>query len=168
MPRLFRQRGWFRMFVIEPIRLPVPGIEELRREAREEGYNFLETLVEEWASGANRFDGPGELLYGAIGDGLVVAVGGLNRDPFAGRDEVGRVRRVYVRPGWRNRGIGEALVNRLVEHARQSFREVRLRAENEHAARLYERLGFSRCDDPHATHSLAFDALSGGGRVVKA
>jgi len=145
------------MFVIKQIRLPVPGIEELRREAREEGYNFLETLVEEWARGANCFDGPGEILCGAFDEGPLVAVGGLNRDPFAGRDEVGRVRRVYVRPGWRNRGIGEALVKRLVEHARQSFRVVRLRAENARAALLYERMGFSRCDDPDATHLLAFD-----------
>jgi GNAT superfamily N-acetyltransferase len=146
------------MIVIQDIRLPVPGIEDLRREAREEGYNFLETLVEEWASGGNRFDGQGELLCGVTHEGLVVGVGGLNLDPFIAEPDVGRIRRVYVRPGWRNRGIGEALVTHLVEHARRNFCLVRLRAESIRAGRLYERIGFSPCNDPHATHTLRLDA----------
>ena len=145
------------MSAIEQIRLPLPGIEELRREAHEEGFQFLETLFEEWVSGVNRFNAPGEVLCGAMEAGLVVAVGGLNCDPFAGRPDVGRIRRVYVRPGWRGLGIGQALVEALIEHARGSFRVVRLRAENSGAARLYERLGFSRCQDPDATHVLALE-----------
>jgi len=34
------------MIAIQQIRLPVPGIEDLRREAAQEGYRFLETLAE--------------------------------------------------------------------------------------------------------------------------
>jgi hypothetical protein len=33
---------------------------------------------------------------------------------------------------------------------------VRLRAENDDAARLYERIGFSLLDSPDATHLLKF------------
>ena len=44
---------------IQKIELPVPGIERLVAEAREEGYDFIETLVDEWASVENRFDAPG-------------------------------------------------------------------------------------------------------------
>jgi GNAT superfamily N-acetyltransferase len=145
------------MIPIQRVVLPVPGIERLLVEAREEGYDFIETLVEEWASAENRFDAPGEILCGHLEEGLLVAVGGLNRDPFAGRPDMGRLRRVYVRPAWRNKGIGRALVTALVDQARTHFRCVRLRAENADAARLYERLGFSPVQNPDATHILLFD-----------
>jgi GNAT superfamily N-acetyltransferase len=87
---------------------------------------------------------------------LVTAVGGLNCDPFAGRPDMGRIRKVYVRPGFRGRGIGGALVTHLVAEARKHFGCVRLRAENAKAARLYERLGFVPVDSPDATHLLQF------------
>jgi GNAT superfamily N-acetyltransferase len=145
------------MIPIQRVVLPVPGIERLLVEAREEGYDFIETLVEEWASAENRFDAPGEILCGHLEEGLLVAVGGLNLDPFAGRPDMARLRRVYVRPAWRNKGIGRALVTALVDQARTHFRCVRLRAENADAARLYERLGFSPVQNPDATHILLFD-----------
>src|ERR1700721_344949 len=100
---------------IQKIELPVPGMERLLAEAREEGYDFVETLVEDWASAENRFDAPGEVLCGHLENGLLVAVGGLNCDPFAGRPDMGRLRRVYVRPAWRNKGIGRALMTALID-----------------------------------------------------
>jgi GNAT superfamily N-acetyltransferase len=140
---------------IEKIALPVAGIELLHAEAIKEGYAFLETLLSEWESGENRYNRPGETLLGCFEQDELVAVGGLNVDPFLGLPEVGRVRRVYVRAAWRNRGVGRLLVNALVEEARGSFRLVRLRAENADAARLYERLGFEAIQDENATHQMA-------------
>jgi GNAT superfamily N-acetyltransferase len=145
------------MIPIRKIVLPAPGVEFLRSEAEDEGYDFVETLVEEWASGANRFDAPGEALCGHLDQGLLVAVGGLNCDPFAGRPEMGRIRRVYVRPAWRNRGIGRALVTALVDEARTHFTCVRLRAENAGAARLYQSMGFVPIESPDASHLLVFE-----------
>ena len=145
------------MILIQRIALPVPGMEHLQSEARAEGYDFIETLVEEWASAKNRFDAPGEILCGHLDQGLLAAVGGLNCDPFAGRPDMGRIRKVYVRPAWRNRGVGRALVTNLVEEARKSFRCVRLRAENASAAILYERIGFAPIANPDATHILLFN-----------
>jgi GNAT superfamily N-acetyltransferase len=145
------------MIAIQKIALPVPGMESLQVEARAEGYDFIETLVEEWARAENRFGAPGEALCGHFYQGLLVAVGGLNCDPFAGCADVGRIRRVYVRAAWRNKGIGRALVTALIEQARTHFRCVRLRAENADAARLYERIGFASITDPDATHILTFD-----------
>jgi GNAT superfamily N-acetyltransferase len=136
------------------IGLPITGLDELRAEARAEGYNFIERLANEWQSRMNRFDAPGEMLCGHLENGLLVATGGLNRDPFAGRAEVGRIRRVYVRPAWRGKGIGTALLSVLIEEARRNFSCVRLRAENPGAARLYERLGFESIADANATHIL--------------
>jgi GNAT superfamily N-acetyltransferase len=145
------------MMKIRPISLPVAGMDELQLEARNEGYDFLDRLVEDWLSGENRFDGPGELFCGCFEEDALVGVGGLNCDPFLDDPGVGRLRRVYVRQAWRNRGIGEALVRSLLTSARASFRSVRLRAENANAARLYERIGFTSIDDPHATHILVFE-----------
>jgi GNAT superfamily N-acetyltransferase len=145
------------MIAIRKIELPIPGLERLQQEACDEGYDFIETLVEEWASGANRFDAPGEALCGHLDQGLLVAVGGLTRDPFAGRPDMGRIRRVYVRAAWRNRGIGRVLVAALVDRARSHFSCVRLRAENTLAARLYESMGFVPIESPDASHMLSFD-----------
>jgi GNAT superfamily N-acetyltransferase len=141
------------------IRLPIAGLDELQAEARAEGYNFIERLVNEWQSGINRFDAPGEMLCGHLENGLLVAAGGLNRDPFAGRAEIGRIRRVYVRPAWRGKGIGAALMGALIKEARQNFVCVRLRAENPSAARLYEQLGFEPIADANATHILTFNTI---------
>ncbi len=148
------------MIAIQKIELPAPGMEYLQAEAHAEDYDFIETLVEEWARAQNRFDAPGEILCGHFDQGLLVAVGGLNCDPFAGRPDLGRIRRVYVRPAWRDKGIGTALVTALIEKARTHFRCVRLRAENANAARLYERIGFAPIASPDATHILLFNQIS--------
>jgi GNAT superfamily N-acetyltransferase len=145
---------------IRKIELPISGLERLQSEAREEGYNFIDTLVEQWANAENRFDAPGEALCGHLDQGLLVAVGGLNVDPFAGRPDMGRIRRVYVRHDWRNQGIGRALVRALVDSARNHFTCVRLRAVNTGAARLYERLGFAPISRPTATHMLVFNGTT--------
>ncbi len=129
----------------------------MQAEARKEGYKFLETLVNEWFSGENRFDAAGEILCGHLDRGVLVAVGGLNRDPFLADPKVGRIRRVYVRQAWRNQGIGGALLDTLLDVARQNFSSVRLRSENSRAARLYERKGFTSIASTTATHILRFD-----------
>jgi GNAT superfamily N-acetyltransferase len=142
------------MGVIKALTPTTPEIEPLIAEAAGEGYQFLDRLLSEWESGANRFDQPGEMLCGYWEDGVLVAVGGLNRDPFAGEPSAGRIRRIYVRPARRNCGVGAALVQHLVENARKTFRLLYLRSESADAARLYERLGFRPCTLPFATHVL--------------
>jgi GNAT superfamily N-acetyltransferase len=145
------------MILIQKIELPIAGLEELHSEAKSDGYDFIDTLVDEWASGVNRFEAPGEVLCGHLNHGHLVAVGGLTIDPFTAEPGTGRIRRVYVCSAWRNKGVGGALVSTLIAEARNSFRCVRLRAENESAARLYERLGFTPIDNPGATHTLSFE-----------
>jgi GNAT superfamily N-acetyltransferase len=136
------------------IALPIAGIDELQAEARAEGIDFIDTLVAQWASGEVRFDAPGEILCGCLDAGRLIAIGGLNLDPFASRPDTGRIRRIYVLRAWRNHGLGRLLVAHLVDVARLRFHYVRLRAINQDAARLYERLGFRPLDDPNSTHIL--------------
>jgi GNAT superfamily N-acetyltransferase len=133
-----------------------PGIEALRSEAAGQGFLFVDRLVSGWASGANRFCRPGECFLGACADGHLVAVGGLNIDPYLMRTDVGRIRHVYVLDGWRRTGIGQALMDRLLSEARGYFGEVRLRVAADSTAGFYLRCGFSPANDATASHALKF------------
>lgn len=107
-----------------------------------EGFHFLTRLAAEWDAGVGRFDGTGELLLGAYKDTQLVAVGGLTWDPFSASADVGRLRRVYVLPTARKRGIGTQLVRALELAASGHFKELVLRTDTAAAARFYEALGY--------------------------
>ncbi|MFC0409667.1 GNAT family N-acetyltransferase [Roseomonas elaeocarpi] len=127
------------------------GLGVLRAEAAAEGFRFVERLV---AAGAAGFGGPGELLLGAfLGDELV-AIGGLNRDPYVGDPGTARLRHLYVRPGFRRRGIASAIVQQLLGEAGENVRLVRLRTDTAAGAAFYRRHGFTPVRDAQATHVL--------------
>jgi len=142
------------MSSIRAITVGAPGFEQLRREAAAEDFEFIERTVREWESGDNRFDRPGEGFFGVFEGDELVAVAGLNRDPFVDDSGVGRIRRVYVRAAWRGRGIATELVASLIEKSRAHFHRVRLHAISPDAARIYERLGFVPCSEDGVTHDL--------------
>lgn len=119
-----------------------------------EGYDFVERLVRDWEAGSNRFDRSGEILLQVRGDGGLVAVGGLNVDPYLDDPTVGRIRHVYVLPSARRSGVGSLLVRTLVWHARGRFSRVRLRVGTPRGGPFYEALGFSPIDEPNATHEV--------------
>ena len=67
-----------------------------------EGWQMLGRLMDEWRSGANRYEQPGESLWAWFdANGQAIAVGGLNVEPAPGRPGTGRMRRFYVHPAWR-------------------------------------------------------------------
>ena len=127
--------------------LPAGLLDPLVADSERAGVRFVRRLVEEWASGRNRFDRPGEALFAARLDGQVVGVCGLNVDPYTATPRVGRVRHLYVLSAYRRLGAGQRLVAEVVAVARSRFDTLRLRTENEAAARLYERMGFERRPD---------------------
>ena len=137
---------------------PTDRLATLVAESERQGFRFVRRLVEEWESGANRFDRPGEALFVArVGDD-VVGVCGLNVDPYAGDPKIGRVRHLYVLVPHRRSGIGEQLVADVLEAARGRFERLRVRTTNAIAARLYERLGFRRTAAARdRTHELDVD-----------
>ena len=60
----------------------------------------------------------------------------------------GEIKRLYVRPEWRHRGVADELMDRLEADARnQGFGVVRLETGSRLAAavQLYERRGYRRC-----------------------
>jgi ribosomal protein S18 acetylase RimI-like enzyme len=121
---------------------PAESLGALVTESRRLGLDFLERLVREWDSGANRFDRPGEVLFVARAGGEIIGVCGLNVDPYAADPAVGRVRHLYVLVPYRRVGVGEQLVADVIEAARGHFARLHLRTTNPAAARLYERIGF--------------------------
>jgi ribosomal protein S18 acetylase RimI-like enzyme len=122
--------------------LPPDGFDPLIVDSERAGLGFVRRLADEWGRGANRFDRPGEALFAAWVGGRTVGVCGLNVDPYAGEESIGRVRHLYVLSGYRRLGIGQRLVVEVIEAARGRFARLHLRTTNPMAARLYARLGF--------------------------
>ena len=54
----------------------------LEKEAIGEGFRFLTRLINEWHSGANRFDAPGECLMAAYLNQQLIGIGGLQLIPM--------------------------------------------------------------------------------------
>lgn len=121
---------------------PADSLGHLVAESRRLGLDFLDRLVREWESGANRFDRPGEVLFVARSGSQIIGVCGLCLDPYVGDPAVGRVRHLYVLVPYRRVGVGEQLVADVIEAARGHFGRLHLRTTNPEAARLYERMGF--------------------------
>ena len=64
-------------------------------------------------------------------------------------DDTAEIRRMYVVPSARGRGVGRAILDRLLDEARAlGYRRIRLETGNRQleAMRLYERAGFRRGD----------------------
>lgn len=89
------------------------GLATLRADARADGHAMLDTLAREWDSGANRFDQPGEALYAAYDGDVLVGIGGLTQEPTI-RGAL-RMRRFYVRVGYRRAGVARALAAALLD-----------------------------------------------------
>jgi N-acetylglutamate synthase-like GNAT family acetyltransferase len=134
---------------------PEARMAPLVEESVAEGFRHLLRLRDDWRTGANRFEEPGEGLWIVDRGERVVAVCGLNRDPFAGNPDVARLRRLYVARSERGRGLGRRLVSCILAHAADTFGEVRLRAGSRAPEGFFLALGFERAEDlPEASHRL--------------
>jgi len=132
-----------------------PGIEALVSESEAAGLSLVRRLVDEWRDGSNRFDRPGEALFGAWFDERLAGVCGLNVDPYVGDERIGRVRHLYVLVEARRHGVARALMVETLAAARGHFPMLRLSTSNPAAARLYESLGFRPVTEPHCTHRFS-------------
>ncbi|HZC16027.1 MAG TPA: GNAT family N-acetyltransferase [Caulobacteraceae bacterium] len=85
-----------------------------------------------------------DILFGVYADGALSGCAGFAREPGAKEKHKGVMWGVYLRPALRGRGIGETMVVRLLEHARDHVALVRcsVTVENASAADLYRRRGF--------------------------
>src|SRR5687768_13015391 len=101
-------------FAVVPAQFVLPdGLALLADAAEIEGIRIVTTVVDRWRDGSERYDREGEALLAAVSDGEVVGIGGLSRCPHV--ENALRVRRFYVAPGWRRRGVARALASSLIE-----------------------------------------------------
>ena len=84
-------------------------------------------------------------MFGGFADGALLGVAGFAVPPLAKKRHKGLLWGVYVREAARGRGLGRALVVRVIEHARAHV--VQLHAAvvttNHPALSLYRTLGFT-------------------------
>jgi N-acetylglutamate synthase-like GNAT family acetyltransferase len=151
-PRSSTSRRTMSSIELRKMNLLGEAVTPLIVEAEAEGHRFMRRLEDEWNSGANRFQEAGEFLMSADRDGSLIAIGGLNRDPYSSIADVGRLRHVYVSAAWRRLGVGAMLVEYMIGRAAAVFSTLRLRTTSDEAAAFYERLGFQRIDEEAATH----------------
>lgn len=137
--------------VIEPVRgnLP-PDFPVLRAEAAGEGFGFMDRLLREWTSGDVRFDRPGEQLLVARHDGTIAGIGGVTADPFD--PSALRMRRFYVRAGFRRHGIARQLALTLLQGALATGRALNVNAGTEVAPGFWESMGFRPVEGLPHTH----------------
>jgi GNAT superfamily N-acetyltransferase len=142
----------FRLMRLSPQAI---GFYALLEESRRGRFRMLNRLREEWENGINRFDRPGEILFGAFDGDYLVGVGGRNIDPFEADPKIGRIRHVYVAENLRRLGIGRQLMEHILSDAGLYFSRINVRAPTT-AFGFYERLGFVRADGIETvTHHFA-------------
>lgn len=126
-------------------------IRSLQAQALAEGFRFLTRLICEWEDRSNRFEQSGECLLGVFCHGQLIGIGGISRDP-KGDPNIARLRRLYVTPAMRGRGIGKTLVEQLLKRAAAQFTTVRLSTDTLEGERFYLCCGFHAIKNVSATH----------------
>ena len=143
------------MIITRVRELRVAELDELVADSVASGWRHLGRLCDEWASGQNHFDRPGEGLFMAHAGDRAIGICGLNVDPYAQDAAIGRLRRLYVLRTHRRSGAGRALVGHVLEAAQPWFSEVRLRTDDPIAVAFYNALGFeAMADTEDYTHVL--------------
>jgi GNAT superfamily N-acetyltransferase len=134
--------------------LPEGELGPLLVQSQAEGHGMVAKLRKHWISGAQRFDGDGEALYGAYIGMKLAGICGRAIDPYRDDLRVARVQRLYVLPQWRRHGVGRALVGRVVMDGAGRFAAITVRAPSADAGRFYEALGFAPVARETETHYL--------------
>lgn len=131
----------------------------LAEEADAEGIRVVRAVIDRWESGEERYERSGEQLLVAVTDDGVVGVGGLTICPTV--PGALRVRRFYVHPAWRRRGVAAAIASALLASWPRDVSVITCNAQASAAApRFWESMGFEPVDDANVTHVLRRPAQS--------
>lgn len=136
-------RNYMKIVIKEAKILP-QEIVELEKEANEESFNFVTTLIDEFNSGKNCFNQPGEFFLTAYENNKLIACGGLNQQ-WNEKDletRIGRVRRFYVLPQYRKYGVGKQLLQHLEKKAITHFSALCLYTDTHPAAHFYQKMNY--------------------------
>jgi GNAT superfamily N-acetyltransferase len=131
----------------------------LAEQADAEGIKVVRAVIDRWESGEERYDRSGEQLLVAATDDGVVGVGGLTICPTI--PGALRVRRFYVHPAWRRRGVAAEITSALLASWPRDVSMITCNARASAAApRFWEAMGFEPVDDANVTHVLRRPAPS--------
>jgi len=137
------------------------GFDLLRNAARREGYRFLDRLAADWAAGTTRFNHPGEALLAAYEGDVLTGIGGLTLDPFV--PDALRMRRFYVHPAFRRRGIGRMLATALFAWPSTTGRTITVNAGTAQAPAFWATFGFAPDRRDGHTHRRCLAGVPGSG-----
>jgi ribosomal protein S18 acetylase RimI-like enzyme len=108
--------------------------------------SYEEAVKRDLAFFAERIPEPdgADVLFGVYVEGELCGCAGFGREPGEKERHKGFMWGVYLQPALRGRGLGKALVERLLDHARGQVALVRcsVTTENTAACELYRRMGF--------------------------
>jgi GNAT superfamily N-acetyltransferase len=117
---------------------------------------MLARLDDEWRTGVQLFDQPGEMLLAAFEDGALHGIGGMTLCPtIAGAL---RMRRFYVAAAARRRGVARALARALLEQVPLSVATLTVHAGSPAAASFWESLDFRAAGCAGISHRRAVAA----------
>ncbi|MBC8478225.1 GNAT family N-acetyltransferase [bacterium] len=125
--------------------------------SRTERLQLVQRLLDDFNSNLNRFDKAGELLLVQVERKVVTGVCGLNREPEVSLQRSGRVRRLYIDPAYRNRGLASGLIERIILLGRDYFSSLTVNCGSLPVGPFYERFGFFPIEAPGITHMLALE-----------
>ena len=135
--------------------LSVIELQPLIKDSQDEGFSFVQLLVDEWIAKTNCFNQKGEILLLVKDNNQPVGLCGLNIDPYYHVPGLGRVRHLYILSSKRRQGIGSQLIKKIIEQAKQNFDLLNLRTNNVEANLFYLAQGFQRSyKRPECTHLL--------------
>jgi len=124
--------------------------------AKSENINVVSNLISSWSDDKSFFGGRGEGLWIArvTESGEVIGVGGITICPTF--TESRRVRRFYIAPHWRRRGVATALAHQCIERAKSAGVSTVTchAAASATAPRFWESIGFEPVADSEITHVL--------------
>ncbi|MGH0432375.1 GNAT family N-acetyltransferase [Bacillus hominis] len=122
-------------------------INHLVMESKEEGFNFLIKLINEYESQRNTFSKRGECLYGIFREDKIIGIGGLNQDPNTKDIKISRLRRFYISKDYRRIRLGKLLLKHLLRHAEKYFHVVVLHTDTKQGDEFYCANGFVKGED---------------------
>ena len=125
-------------------------IQNLVVASKKEGFHMVQRLVDEFQQGSNKFERQGEFLLVAFDGEKLVACGGLNiqfsEDEETNKSQsnrkIGRVRRFYVLPEYRRRGVAKRLLQELEKRAKPQFSALCLDTDIANAVQFYTKQNY--------------------------
>jgi len=128
-----------------------PDVEILRSEAAADGIRNMGILVADWQAATERYDKPGEALFGAFDGGRLAGVGCVKTETAV---PAMRMRRLYVLRAARRHGVGRLLAEAMIARGFGSADRLTCNAVPPGAGEFWDAMGFVRVTAEGWTHEM--------------